>query len=93
MGREASSSRTTTQRCERRLLSTPPAVSTGILKSDYNAKAATVSAGAVRIDDVLRGRDVCLLKADVEGYEPQVMQTAQTLLATREVPNLQLEHV
>mmetsp|Transcript_31834 Transcript_31834/g.99915 ORF Transcript_31834/g.99915 Transcript_31834/m.99915 type:complete len:207 (+) Transcript_31834:435-1055(+) len=36
-------------------------------------------------------RDVCLLKADVEGYEPQVMQTAQKLLATREVPNLQLE--
>mmetsp|Transcript_26967 Transcript_26967/g.85807 ORF Transcript_26967/g.85807 Transcript_26967/m.85807 type:complete len:405 (-) Transcript_26967:270-1484(-) len=63
----------------------------GILKSDFNAKAATVSAGAVRIDDVLRGRDVCLLKADVEGYEPQVMQTAQKLLATREVPNLQLE--
>mmetsp|Transcript_31834 Transcript_31834/g.99913 ORF Transcript_31834/g.99913 Transcript_31834/m.99913 type:complete len:272 (+) Transcript_31834:37-852(+) len=28
----------------------------GILKSDFNAKAATVSAGAVRIDDVLRGR-------------------------------------
>jgi len=32
-----------------------------------------------------------MLKADVEGYEPQVMQTAQTLLRHASVENVQLE--
>ena len=92
----------------------------GILKSDFNAQSLRVSAASVRVDDLVAGRDVCLFKADVEGYEPQVpnpnpnpskcspsaspdpnpspspspeqvLQTAQTLLATRSVPSLQLE--
>ena len=62
----------------------------GVLKSDFNAKAYTVSASSVRIDDLV-STDVCLLKADVEGYEPQVLQTAQRLLAQRNVASLQLE--
>ena len=54
------------------------------------SQAYTHVASSVRIDDLVR-QDVCLLKADVEGYEPQVMQTAQSLLSTRNVLNLQLE--
>tara|TARA_B110001452_G_scaffold211129_1_gene181602 strand:- start:211 stop:1497 length:1287 start_codon:yes stop_codon:yes gene_type:complete len=71
--------------------------SRGILKSDFNAQAVRVSAASVRIDDVLAarlasgGERICLLKADVEGYEPQVMQTAQRLLSKFSVPSLQLE--
>jgi len=34
---------------------------------------------------------VCMLKADVEGYEPQVLQTARRLLTRKRVPALQLE--
>ena len=64
--------------------------SRGVLKSDFNAKAYTHVASSVRIDDLVT-TDVCLLKADVEGYEPQVLQTAQLLLARRSVPALQLE--
>jgi hypothetical protein len=45
----------------------------------------------VRLDDVVRSNDVCLLKADVEGYEPQVLHTAQRLFAQRRVHALQLE--
>ena len=44
----------------------------------------------MRIDDLVE-RDACLLKADVEGYEPQVLQTAQRLLSRHAVPALQLE--
>ena len=47
--------------------------------------------GTVRVDDLVKRDDVCLVKADVEGYEPQVLQTAQSLLSTRNVPSLQLE--
>ena len=36
-------------------------------------------------------RDVCMLKADVEGYEAQVLQTASRLLARYRVPTVQLE--
>jgi FkbM family methyltransferase len=64
--------------------------SRGVLKSDFNAKAYSVVASSVRIDDLIQS-DACLLKADVEGYEPQVLQTAQKLLSTRLVPALQLE--
>ena len=64
--------------------------SAGILKTDWTAKATMVDAASVRIDDIL-DRDVCLLKADGEGYEPQVLQTAQRLLSARNVPALQLE--
>ena len=70
--------------------------SRGVLKSDFNAKAYTHVASAVRIDDLIgpeRAEHVCLLKADVEGYEPQVLQTSQRLLSLSKagVPNLQLE--
>ena len=48
-------------------------------------KAYHHTASSVRIDDLVK-RDACLLKADVEGYEPQVLQTAQLLLHARTVP-------
>ena len=64
--------------------------SRGVLKSDFHAKSYTHVASSVRIDDLVQ-RDACLLKADVEGYEPQVLQTAQRLLSARTVPALQLE--
>ena len=62
----------------------------GVLKTLWSAEATTVKARAVRIDDAIT-RDVCLLKADVEGYEPQVFQTAAALLSRYAVPVLQLE--
>ena len=58
--------------------------SRGVLKSDFHAKAYTHVASSVRIDDLV-DRDACLLKADVEGYEPQVLQTAQRLLTAFKV--------
>ncbi len=51
---------------------------------------------SVRIDDVVRldgpaaGR-VCMLKADVEGFEPHAMATARRLLSVREVGAVQIE--
>ena len=66
----------------------------GVLKSDFNAKAYQHTASSVRIDDLVSPQEkVCLLKADVEGYEPQVLQTAQRLLtlSAAGVPSLQLE--
>ena len=48
------------------------------------------TAESVRIDDTVDS-DVCMFKADVEGYEAQVMATARTLFATRRVSALQLE--
>ena len=62
--------------------------SAGLLKGYHRARA--VSAPAVRVDDVVRS-DICLFKADVEGYEPQVFQTAQELLSRHSAPALQLE--
>ena len=62
----------------------------GVLKTIWSAKATVAKAKAVRLDDIVQ-RDICLLKADVEGYEPQVLQTARKLLTTRRVPALQLE--
>ena len=50
-----------------------------------------MSAASVRVDDLVAGRDVCLLKADVEGYEPQAIHTALRLLSTRRVDTLQFE--
>lgn len=66
--------------------------SSGILKADWRAESYNVVSGSVRVDDIV-GPDtpVCMLKADVEGYEPQVLQTARRLLASRRVPALQLE--
>ena len=66
--------------------------SSGILKADWKADSYNVLAGSVRIDDMVTpSTPVCMLKADVEGYEPQVLQTARKLLTTRRVPALQLE--
>ena len=83
-------------RHRKKLGMTGMAGSRGVLKSDFNAKAYSHVASAVRIDDLVtaaRAERVCLLKADVEGYEPQVLQTAQRLLGLSRagVPNLQLE--
>lgn len=47
-------------------------------------------AHAIRLDDVVR-TDVCLLKADVEGYEAQVLHTAQRVFAQQRVFAVQLE--
>lgn len=47
-------------------------------------------ARAVRLDDLVRS-DVCLLKADVEGYEAQALHTAQRVFAEHRVYALQLE--
>jgi len=62
----------------------------GVLKADWGAKAYIHKASSVRIDELV-ARDVCMLKADVEGYEPQVLRTAQRLLTNFRVPSLQLE--
>jgi len=50
-------------------------------------------AGAIRVDDVVDGGDktICLVKADVEGYEPQALSTAQKLIHSKSVPVIQLE--
>ena len=55
-----------------------------------------VTARSVRIDDELRvslsaTRDVCMLKLDVEGYEPQALASARRLLSERCVLSVQLE--
>ena len=63
--------------------------SAGVLKKDAG-RAYQHTATSVRVDDVV-DRDVCLLKADVEGYEPQAIGTAMRLLSTRRVDTLQFE--
>ena len=79
-------------RHRKKLGMTGMAGSRGVLKSDFNAKSYTHVASSVRIDDLMPPEsNVCLLKADVEGYEPQVLQTAQRLLSKGNVPALQLE--
>lgn len=66
--------------------------SAGYLKTNWKSLTYLHNASSVRIDDVVPlSSRVCMLKADVEGYEPQVMQTAQRLLRTRKVANVQLE--
>ena len=62
----------------------------GVLKTIWLAKATVAKAKAVRLDDIVQ-RDICLLKADVEGYEPQVFQTAAALLSRYPVPAIQFE--
>ena len=53
---------------------------------------APVRASAVRIDDVVPpSAPICMLKADVEGYEPQVMQTARRLLSSLKVHDAVVE--
>lgn len=64
--------------------------SAGMLKGYQDHETYAHVAQSVRLDDVVRS-DVCLLKADVEGYEPQVLHTAQRLFAQQRVHALQLE--
>jgi FkbM family methyltransferase len=65
--------------------------SAGMIKGYKEHETYAHVARAIRLDDVVRSKDVCLLKADVEGYEPQVLHTAQNLFAKRRVHALQLE--
>lgn len=64
--------------------------SAGMIKGYNDNVTYPHVAQSVRLDDVVRS-DVCLLKADVEGYEPQVLRTARNLFAKRRVYALQLE--
>ena len=50
----------------------------GILKGYHGSQAVRVKANSTRLDDEMAGSRVCMLKADVEGYEPQVLLTAAT---------------
>ena len=59
-------------------------------KNSGESHVHTARAASVRIDDLVE-RDICRLKADVEGFEPQVMQTAARLLSLHSVPVVQLE--
>ena len=61
----------------------------GLIKG-YKDNADEIRVPAVAIDDVV-DEDACLLKADIEGYEPQALKTATRLLSTRKVPAVQLE--
>jgi len=66
--------------------------SSGILKADWKAPSYEHQAPSVRLDDLVpSGQPICMLKADVEGYEPQVLQTAKRILTQEQVPALQLE--
>lgn len=64
--------------------------SAGMLKGYEDGVTYAHVASAIRLDDLVRS-DVCLLKADVEGYEPQVLHTAQRVFAERRVHALQIE--
>ena len=67
--------------------------SSGILKADWKAESYNHVASSVRLDEVVASikEPICMLKADVEGYEPQVLHTAQRVFAKRRVHTLQLE--
>lgn len=64
--------------------------SAGMMKGYTSDRTYPHVARSVRLDDLVRS-DVCLLKADVEGYEPQALHTAQRVFAERRVYALQLE--
>ena len=64
--------------------------SAGMIKGYNNDVTYAHVARAIRLDDVVH-TDVCLLKADVEGYEPQVLHTAQRVFAQHRVFAVQLE--
>lgn len=53
--------------------------------------ASGVEVPCVRLDDMTRGHDVCLMKIDVEGFELQVLQGAQETL-TNNRPVLYVEN-
>ena len=66
----------------------------GLLKGYMGShQAVRIQANSTRLDDELAGSDanVCMLKADVEGYEPQVLLTAKKMLQMRGVRAVQLE--
>lgn len=66
----------------------------GLLKGYMGSRQAVrIQANSTRLDDELAGSDanVCMLKADVEGYEPQVLLTAKKMLRMRRVRAVQLE--
>lgn len=64
--------------------------SAGMIKGYSPQQTYTHVASAIKLDDVVHS-DVCLLKADVEGYEAQALHTAQRLFAKRRVFAVQLE--
>ena len=64
--------------------------SAGLIKGYTSDRTYPHVARSIRLDDWVHS-DVCLLKADVEGYEPQVLHTAQHVFAKRRVHTLQLE--
>ena len=65
--------------------------SVGLVKgSSSNEDTYEHVAEAVRVDSVVT-RDVCMLKADVEGYEPQVLRSASALFQHHRVAHVQLE--
>lgn len=64
----------------------------GILKANgLGTITQKLTRPSVRLDEVVPAQDLCLLKADVEGYEPQVLHSAKRLLATRDVAAVQVE--
>ena len=64
--------------------------SAGMIKGYTSDRTYPHVARSIRIDNLVRS-DVCLLKADVEGYEPQALHTAQRVFANFRVYALQLE--
>ena len=64
--------------------------SAGQIKGYTGNRTYAHVARSIRLDDWVHS-DVCLLKADVEGYEPQVLHTAQRVFAKYHVHALQLE--
>ena len=70
----------------------------GVLKSDSRDRQAggsyLVSAASVSLDKLLAAygtRPICMLKLDVEGYEPQALLTARDTLDSGRVRALQVE--
>jgi FkbM family methyltransferase len=64
--------------------------SAGLIKGYTGDRTYAHVARSIRLDEWVP-TDVCLLKADVEGYEPQVLHTAQHVFANYRVHALQLE--
>ena len=67
----------------------------GLVKgySPDGPQAVRVEANSTRLDDEFTGSgaNICMLKADVEGYEPQVLLTAKIMLQQQRVWAVQLE--
>jgi len=64
--------------------------SAGQIKGYTSDRTYPHVARSIRLDDLVHS-NVCLLKADVEGYEPQALHTAQRVFAEHRVYALQLE--